>query len=79
MLNKIDKVSKETILKKITQYKDLYDFNEIIPLSVLKKEDTDILIREIKKYLTDDIKYYIMGSEMRGNKSKYQVLFVFAV
>lgn len=58
VLNKIDKVSKETILKKITQYKDLYDFKEIIPLSVMKKEDTDILIKEIKKYLTDDIKYY---------------------
>lgn len=58
VLNKIDKVSKETILKKINQYKDLYDFKEIIPLSVIKKEDTDILIKEIKKYLTDDIKYY---------------------
>ena len=46
------------ILRKIDEYKDLYDFKEIIPLSVIKKEDTDILIKEIKKYLTDDIKYY---------------------
>ena len=39
------------------------------------------IIIYIKLYLllTDDIKYYIMGSEMRGNESKYQVLFVFAV
>lgn len=58
VLNKIDKVSRETILKKITQYKDLYDFKEIIPISSLRKEDTDILIKEIEKYLTDDIKYY---------------------
>ena len=58
VLNKIDKVSKETILKKIDEYKDLYDFKEIVPISVIKKEDTDILIKEIKKYLTDDIKYY---------------------
>ena len=58
VLNKIDKVPKEIILKKIDQYKDLYDFKEIIPLSVIKKSDTDILIKELKKYLTDDIKYY---------------------
>lgn len=58
VLNKIDKVSKETILKKIYQYKDLYDFKEIIPLSSIKKSDTDILIKEIRKYLTDEIKYY---------------------
>lgn len=58
VLNKIDKVSRETILKKIHEYKDLYDFKEIIPISSIKKSDTDILIKEIRKYLTDDIKYY---------------------
>jgi len=58
VLNKIDKVSKEVILKKINQYKDLYDFKEIIPISSHKKEDTNILIKVLKKYLTDDIKYY---------------------
>ncbi len=58
VLNKIDRVEKEVILKKIDQYKDLYDFSEIVPLSVIKKQDTNILIKVIKKYLTDDIKYY---------------------
>jgi len=58
VLNKIDKVSREVILKKIHEYKDLYDFKEIIPLSGKNKKDSDILIKEIRKYLTDDIKYY---------------------
>ena len=58
VLNKIDKVSKEVILKKIYEYKDLYDFKEIIPLSGKEKKDADILIKQIRKYLTDDIKYY---------------------
>lgn len=58
VLNKIDKVNKEVILKKINQYKDLYDFSEIVPLSVIRKEDVDILVKVLKKYLTDDIKYY---------------------
>lgn len=58
VLNKIDKVNKEVILKKINQYKDLYDFTEIVPLSVIRKEEVDILVKVLKKYLTDDIKYY---------------------
>ena len=58
VLNKMDKVNKEVILKKINQYKDLYDFSEIVPLSVIRKEEVDILVKVLKKYLTDDIKYY---------------------
>lgn len=58
VLNKIDLVRKDTILRKINEYKDLYDFKEIVPLSVIKKEDTDRLITVLKKYITDDIKYY---------------------
>lgn len=58
LLNKIDTVSKEVIMAKINEYKDLYDFKEIIPVSVINKKDVDILVKEIKKYLTDDIKYY---------------------
>lgn len=58
LLNKIDTVSKDIIMRKISEYKDLYDFKEIIPVSVINKKDVNILIKEIKKYLTDDIKYY---------------------
>ena len=58
LLNKIDTVSKDIIMRKISEYKDLYDFKEIIPVSVINKKDVDKLIKEIKKYLTDDIKYY---------------------
>jgi len=35
-LNKIDKITHEKILEKIVEYKDLYDFKEIIPVSALK-------------------------------------------
>ena len=58
ILNKIDKISKEEILIKIDEYKDLYPFCEIIPLSALKEDNLNILINNIKKYLTDEIKYY---------------------
>jgi len=37
IINKIDKITHEEILKRIEDYKDLYDFDEIIPLSALTK------------------------------------------
>ena len=58
IINKIDKVSYENILKTITEYKDLYDFKEIIPVSSLKSKNVDDVIKTIKKYLTQDIMYY---------------------
>ena len=58
VINKIDKITHDEILLKINEYKDLYDFKEIIPVSAIKKNNTDDLIKTIKKYLTDDIPYY---------------------
>lgn len=58
VLNKIDKVSNEEILKKINEYKEIYSFDEIVPVSAYKKNNIKELIKTIKKYLTDEIKYY---------------------
>ncbi len=58
ILNKIDKISKEQILEKIIEYKDLYDFKEIIPVSALKNNNTKEVIKTLKKYLKDDTIYY---------------------
>ena len=58
VLNKIDKIPYELILPKIAEYKDLYDFKEIVPVSAEKKKNIDELIKTISRYLTDDIKYY---------------------
>jgi GTPase len=58
ILNKIDSISKNEIILKIEQYKDLYPFKEIIPLSALTKDNVDTLIKVVKTYLTDTVKYY---------------------
>ena len=58
ILNKIDKIKKEQILLKIDEYKDLYDFKEIIPLSALKKDNIKTLLEVLNKYLPDNIKYF---------------------
>ena len=67
VINKIDGLSKEDIFLKINEYKDLYDFKEIVPLSALKNNNVDELLKVIKKYLPDNIKYF--DDDMITNKS----------
>jgi GTP-binding protein Era len=62
VINKIDKLTNEQILLKINEYKDLYNFDEIVPVSAIKQNNTKELVKTIKKYLTDDIKYYEDGT-----------------
>ena len=58
VINKIDKLPKEEILRKIDEYKDLYNFDEIVPVSAYKHDNIDRLIAILKTKLTDNIKYY---------------------
>ncbi len=57
VINKIDKVSNETLILAINEYKD-YDFAEIVPVSARENDNVTHLIEVIKKYLKDDVKYY---------------------
>lgn len=58
IINKVDKIPKEKVLLKIDEYKDLYDFADIVPLSALKKDNVDALIKVLKNYLPDNIEYF---------------------
>lgn len=51
VINKIDTVKKDEILKFIDTYRREYDFAEIVPVSALKNQNTDELIKCIFKYL----------------------------
>ena len=62
VINKIDKLPRLEILKKIEEYKDLYNFDEIIPISAYKGDNIDRLINVLKSKLTDNIKYYEDGT-----------------
>ena len=62
VLNKIDKLNDEGILKAINEYRELYDFSDIIPISALKDDNVNRLIKVLKGYLTDEIKYYDDGT-----------------
>lgn len=67
VINKIDKLTKDEIFVKINEYKDLYNFSDIVPVSALKKNNTKELIEVIKKYLPDSIRYF--GENDYTNKS----------
>ncbi|MCI9177640.1 MAG: GTPase Era [Clostridia bacterium] len=58
VINKIDLVTKEQIFKLIETFKDEYHFKAIIPISVLKKQDVDIVLEEIEKCLKEGPAYY---------------------
>lgn len=58
VMNKVDSIKKDKLLELINEYKDLYEFNEIVPLSALKGDNVLELIKTIKKYLPDGVRYY---------------------
>lgn len=58
IINKIDLIYKEKIIKIIEEYKNEYNFESYIPVSAVKSEGTDIIIKEIEKLLPIGPKYY---------------------
>ena len=67
VLNKVDRISKDEVFNKILEYKDLYPFSDIVPLSALKNNNVSELIKVVKTYLKDEFQYY--SKEDITNKS----------
>lgn len=58
VINKVDTVKKEEILKFIDAYRNIVNFDEIVPVSALKGQNTDELVDAIFKYLPYGPMYY---------------------
>ena len=58
VLNKVDKIKKEKLFPLIEKLSKEYNFKEIIPISALKEDNINDLIKTIKKYLPEGEKYY---------------------
>lgn len=58
IMNKIDLVKKEDVAKLIDIYKNEYNFESIIPVSVVKNINLEVIIDEIKKHLKPGPAYY---------------------
>ncbi len=51
VINKIDTVRREQLLGYIEAYRRQLDFAEVVPVSALKSDNTEVLIAQIMKYL----------------------------
>lgn len=58
VINKIDKISDDELLLKIDEYRNYFDFTEIIPVSAANNDNVNRLIEVLKSYLPDSVKYF---------------------
>lgn len=58
IINKIDLVTKEQLAKLIDLYKDEYNFEAVIPVSVVKNKNMDAILDEIESNLKPGPAYY---------------------
>ncbi len=58
LINKIDLVKKEELLKLIEIYSKQYNFQAVIPISAKQGDKNEIILEEIEKYLDYGPKYY---------------------
>lgn len=58
LLNKIDLLSKDELIQKLNEWKEMFDFKEIIPTSALNGDNVEHLIDTIKNDLKEGVMYY---------------------
>jgi len=58
VINKMDLVKRKNLLPIMDQYQKLHSFKEIIPISAMSGEGTDILLEEILRVLPESPPYY---------------------
>ncbi len=58
IINKIDKVKKEDLLKLIEIYRKEYPFEAIIPISALQEKYKNIILEEIENHIKEGPAYY---------------------
>ena len=58
VINKTDTKKKDELLEIIDKYKDLADFEEVVPVSALKGTNIDVLIDQIFKYIPEGVPFF---------------------
>lgn len=58
VLNKIDKIHPDQLIKEIEKYKDLLPFAEVVPISALQGNNVDRLVEVIEGYMPEGPMYY---------------------
>lgn len=58
LVNKIDELNSDQLIKRLAYAGGNYKFAEIIPISALNSSNLDELLKTSKEYLSDSIRYY---------------------
>ncbi len=53
LVNKVDALKKEKMMKRLLSWQEQYDFDEIVPISALKKNNLKELLKVFKSYLPE--------------------------
>jgi GTP-binding protein Era len=58
LINKIDRIKKPEILSHIDDYRNIFAFKEIIPVSAIKHDGIELFLKKVLEYLPYGPKYY---------------------
>ena len=58
VINKIDTIEKEKLLQVIDNYRQLYPFAEVVPISAIKGQNTAELLKVIQQYFSEGPQYF---------------------
>ena len=72
VVNKTDAISTEKLFNELSKLNNIENITCVMPLSALKKKNIDALIQEIKKYLSDTVKYF-SDDEFTDKPIRFQV------
>lgn len=58
LINKIDEISSDLLIERLNYAQQHYNFSEYIPISALRQDNLEELLKVSKTYLHDDVRYY---------------------
>lgn len=58
VINKTDRASREQIVKSIEAYAAEYEFSSVVPISALKKDGMDLILRECEAFLAESAWFF---------------------
>jgi GTPase len=61
LLNKIDRVAKQSLLPIMDRYSKEYEYLEILPISALKKDNLDVLLDKVFEYMPEGTELFDSG------------------
>ena len=58
LVNKIDLLPRQEVMERLLKWQSVYPFDDIIPLSALKQENLEELLRVLRTYLKEGVAYF---------------------